>query len=353
MTGFIVYDGDGNRVSETVGGVTTNYLVDTVNPTGYAQVVDELQNGTVSRTYSYGLERIDEDQNLNGTWTASFYGYDGHGSVRQLTNLSGTVTDTYDYDAFGNLINSTGSTSNNYLFAGEQYDPALGLYYNRARYYNYATGRFWSMDTVAGSDSEPKSLHRYLYASGNPVDRVDPDGQEDADVMTNLSTAAAVVVLAVATVVTLAYVCYAYAELSGGGGPCGNHEGPKIELYHYTALPNLDEIKASGVLKPSLTSGGDAYYGEGQYLTDISPSDASKRTKGQLAYALYSLPFKWRNSAVGYLEFSLYKDNLKLAGPVYGPSFPGKSIYLNPSLLPLPLNGTLTGSGVVNFLPGP
>ena len=58
----IVYDGDGNRVSETVGGVTTNYLVDTQNPTGYAQVVDELQNGTVTRTYSYGLERISETQ---------------------------------------------------------------------------------------------------------------------------------------------------------------------------------------------------------------------------------------------------------------------------------------------------
>jgi len=41
-------------------------------------------------------------------------------------------TDTYDYDAFGNLINSTGSTPNNCLFAGEQFDPALGVYYNRA-----------------------------------------------------------------------------------------------------------------------------------------------------------------------------------------------------------------------------
>ena len=41
---MIVYDGDGNRVSDTVGGATTNYLVDTVNPTGYAQVVDELQS---------------------------------------------------------------------------------------------------------------------------------------------------------------------------------------------------------------------------------------------------------------------------------------------------------------------
>ena len=50
----VVYDGDGNRVSETVGSVTTKYLVDTNNPTGYAQVVDELQNGAVTRSYSYG-----------------------------------------------------------------------------------------------------------------------------------------------------------------------------------------------------------------------------------------------------------------------------------------------------------
>ncbi len=40
-----VYDGDGNRVAKIVGGVTTNYLVDTNNLTGHAQVVDELQGG--------------------------------------------------------------------------------------------------------------------------------------------------------------------------------------------------------------------------------------------------------------------------------------------------------------------
>jgi RHS repeat-associated protein len=151
----IVYDGDGNRVSETVGGVTTNYLVDTQNPTGYAQVVDELQSGTVTRTYSYGLERISESQTLNSAWTPSFYGYDGHGSVRQLTSTAGAVTDSYDYDAFGNLVNQTGSTPNNYLFAGEQFDPGLGLYYNRARYLNTTTGRFWSMDSLEGYDGSP------------------------------------------------------------------------------------------------------------------------------------------------------------------------------------------------------
>jgi len=158
----VVYDGDGNRVSETVGGVTTNYLVDTQNPTGYAQVVDELVSGTVTRTYAYGLERVSENQIISSAWTPSFYGYDGHGSVRQLTNSAGAVSDTYDYDAFGNLINSTGSTPNNYLFAGEQFDPALGLYYNRARYLNTTTDRFWSMDTFEGNSRDPLSLHKYL-----------------------------------------------------------------------------------------------------------------------------------------------------------------------------------------------
>ena len=125
----------------------------------------------------------------SGTWWPetvlgpTIYGYDGHGSVRQLTNTAGAVTDTYDYDAFGNLINQTGSTPNNYLFAGEQYDPALNLYYNRARYLNTATGRFWGMDTEEGDDEDPISLHKYLYDEGNPVNNIDPTGNEIDEVM--------------------------------------------------------------------------------------------------------------------------------------------------------------------------
>jgi RHS repeat-associated protein len=195
---MIVYDGDGNRVSETVGSVTTNYLVDTQNATGYAQVVDELQSGAVARTYSYGLERISETQPLNSVLATSFYGYDGHGNVRQLTNSAGAVTDTYDYDAFGNIVNQTGNAPNNYLFAGEQYDPALGLYYNRARYLNTTTGRFWSMDSYEGDDEEPLSLHKYLYASGDTVDRLDPSGHDDlATLAIGLAVAAVLVGLAV------------------------------------------------------------------------------------------------------------------------------------------------------------
>lgn len=176
--GSILYDGDGNRVVETVAGTTTKYLVDTHNPTGYVQVVDELQNGSVVRSYTWGSQLISERQPMNGTSTTSYYGFDGHGNVRFLTNSAGTVTDSYDYDAFGNLISQTGTTPNNYLFAGEQFDPALGLYYNRARYLDVRVGRFWGMDSYEGMPGDPRSLHKYLYAVDDPVDRLDPSGNQ-------------------------------------------------------------------------------------------------------------------------------------------------------------------------------
>jgi RHS repeat-associated protein len=174
----LAYDGNGNRVAETVAGVTTNYLVADTNLTGFPQVVEELQGGAVTRSYSYGLERISERQSVAGSPTTSFYGYDGHGSVRFLANSTGAVTDTYDYDAFGNLISSIGTTPNNYLFAGEQFDPALGAYYNRARFLDVRIGRFWTMDTLEATLQEPRSLHRYLFAFNDPVNRIDPSGHQ-------------------------------------------------------------------------------------------------------------------------------------------------------------------------------
>src|ERR1035437_1520267 len=164
----MIYDADGNRVAKIANGVTTQYLVDDLNPTGYAQVVEEVVNGAVTRQYTYGLQRISENQIINNTWTPSFYGYDGMGSVRQLTSLAGGVTDTYNYDAFGNLLNSTGTTPNNYLYRGDQLDKDLGLYYLRARYYNPQTGRFLSRDPEDGNSNDPASLHKYLYANGDP-----------------------------------------------------------------------------------------------------------------------------------------------------------------------------------------
>ena len=132
----------------------------------------------MQRIYTYGLQRISQDQVVNGAWSVSFYGYDGAGSVRQLTNSAGAVTDEYEYDAYGNFFTKQGTTPNNYLYRGEQYDADLGLYYLRARYYNAGTGRFMSRDPENGSAFDPKTLHKYLYANGDPVNMADPRGRE-------------------------------------------------------------------------------------------------------------------------------------------------------------------------------
>jgi hypothetical protein len=69
-----------------LAGVTNAYLVDTQTPTGPPNVIDELVSGSVTRTYAYDLQRISENRLISDVWAPSFYGYDGHGSVRFLTN---------------------------------------------------------------------------------------------------------------------------------------------------------------------------------------------------------------------------------------------------------------------------
>ncbi len=106
----------------------------------------------------------------------SFFHYDGLGSTRSLSDSSGNLTDTYNYEAFGELLNLTGTTDNNYLFAGEQLDANLEQYYLRARYYDQGIGRFTQQDTWMGNSSDPVTLHKYLYAGADGVNHIDPSG---------------------------------------------------------------------------------------------------------------------------------------------------------------------------------
>ena len=106
--------------------------------------------------------------------------------MRELTDGSATATDSYTYGAYGELLTAdTGPTENNYRYTGEQLDPDLGastaaapagLYYLRARYYNPGHGRFMARDPWGGSREDPITLHRYLYANGNPAMNIDPGG---------------------------------------------------------------------------------------------------------------------------------------------------------------------------------
>jgi RHS repeat-associated protein len=148
----------------------------------YAQVLEERDGaGTLAVSYVYGDDLISQER----SGAVSYYQYDGLGSTRALTDDFGDATDTYDFEAFGTLLNSTGTTENNYLFAGEQYDPNARFYYLRARWMNPETGRFLTVDPFVGRIQDPVTLHKYLYASANPVMFVDPSGEFIALYMIN------------------------------------------------------------------------------------------------------------------------------------------------------------------------
>jgi RHS repeat-associated protein len=173
-TDSYAYDSNGDRISATTNGTTTDYEFDTASPTGYDQVLAETSTtGAVQVKYVWGMQIVSE---TNGS-TTSLYELDGHGSVRQLVNAgSHAVTDMYYYDAFGNLLASSGSTSNVYRFAGMRLDGWSGAYDDAARYYTPQTGEFISRDGDYGSKNDPISFEEYLYAGADPSNLVDPSG---------------------------------------------------------------------------------------------------------------------------------------------------------------------------------
>ena len=97
---------------------------------------------------------------------------------------------------------STNSTPNTVLFNGQQQDET-GLYYLRARTYDPKTGRFLSHDPELGKSKEPTSLHRYVYASNDPVNRIDPSGRSDGSITSSLNTLSVATVLAGVTYVAM------------------------------------------------------------------------------------------------------------------------------------------------------
>jgi RHS repeat-associated protein len=134
-----------------------------------------------------------------------------------LTDATAVVTDAYDYDAFGNLISRTGTTPNQYLYAGEQFDAHLGFYFLRARYMNPMSGRFWTEDTHEGNRFEPVTLHKYLYTGGDPVNREDPSGH-DFNIQTLVIIAGVIGILAAMAVLPATYNSH-FKTRSGGSEP--------------------------------------------------------------------------------------------------------------------------------------
>ena len=166
------YDAEGRRVKDSTASTVNQYLIDVLLP--YGQVVAKSNGGgSLVTSYAHGLDRI--SQAISGT--TSYFLPDGQGSIRQLDNSSGSVTDTYLNSAIGEQLASTGTTANDFKYVGEQLDGNSGFYNLRARWMNPTTGRFASVDPFQGDPESPVSLHRYLYADQSPVSKSDPSGR--------------------------------------------------------------------------------------------------------------------------------------------------------------------------------
>jgi len=227
------YNADGIRTSQTVEGVETKYVVDSNRD--YAQVLFELDSAdAVQVQYTYGDDLISQDR----AGSVSYYHYDGLGSTRALSNGAGDITDTYNYEAFGELLNSTGASDNSYLFAGEQTDSFLGQQYLRARYYDSGIGRFTQQDTYMGNNSDPVSLHKYLYASSDPANWTDPTG--------NFSLASVGAANNVASILVDMQVQSGLSLLDGAFGSTGN-TGAQASVRDTQMLLGIAQLGAGGI----------------------------------------------------------------------------------------------------------
>ena len=172
------YDADGRRVSSITDGVTTKYVWDEASV--YGDVVAELNssNAVTMRYTLGGSEVLAQKAGTGAGMPFNFLLHDGQGNTRSLVDNTGANPENYTYDAFGTLTPQIAAPKTRYLYAGQQFDTATGLYSIRARYYNTTQGRFLSRDVAKVALRKPHELNRYAYTSGNPVNSLDPSGHE-------------------------------------------------------------------------------------------------------------------------------------------------------------------------------
>jgi RHS repeat-associated protein len=161
-TASYTYNGLGLRVRVTVGGVTASTAWDLA-----ADPPQQLVEGTVEFVRGLGNELLAAAPLGGGATTVAA---DALGSPRLVTDASGTVVGSTQYDAFG-AVKAQSGTQAQVGFTGEQQDSESGLVYLRARYYDPRTGRFLSADPVPGE-------HPYVYANNNPLRFIDPTGRK-------------------------------------------------------------------------------------------------------------------------------------------------------------------------------
>jgi RHS repeat-associated protein len=166
------YDALGRRIRKSIPGSTSRYLWDG------DQVVAEVDSlGALRAGYTYALGTDNPESVLrhDRNDTTYYYLQNRPGTVVALLKKTGTTTaiaNRYGYDPFGVPQGGAVTVPDALQFAAREYDAETQLYYNRARYYDPAVGRFASEDPAGLS----AGINLYAYVGNDPVNGRDPSG---------------------------------------------------------------------------------------------------------------------------------------------------------------------------------
>jgi RHS repeat-associated protein len=154
-------------LAKVVNGNTTEFRYD-----GEDLILQLDGDGNVAGSWTFG-PGIDEPLAMNRAGVNHYYLAEGLGSVTALTDETGAVVHTYEYGVFGEITGQTGSLENPFAYTGREWEPEVGLYYYRARWFDPDAGRFASEDPL-GLHGWDDNLFRYVI--NNPIAYVDPTG---------------------------------------------------------------------------------------------------------------------------------------------------------------------------------
>jgi RHS repeat-associated protein len=158
-----IYNGVNDRVAQTKGLTTTYFALDSTSGLPEVIYTDEGNAylhlpGVIMAESSMGEIR--------------YLLSDGLGSIRQAVDENAELIAYHEYDPYGNPISNLQSPTSPYGYTGEWWEAEVGLLHLRARWYQPETGRFLNRDPLF-------NMAQYGYASGNPINRVDPSGLVD------------------------------------------------------------------------------------------------------------------------------------------------------------------------------
>ena len=176
------YDGDNLRIQATGDTAATgNLLYDRQTDAAAPQLIADA-NGAYTWTPAGQLSQ-------QTATTTSYTLADALGSTRALTNSSGTVTATVDYDVYGNVRNQTGTWGPYGYTAGIQTGSLVTL---GERDLRTDIGQFLSTDPERPGGNGVTGWNQYTYVTNNPTTYIDPTGREAMVSYANFASQAAV-----------------------------------------------------------------------------------------------------------------------------------------------------------------